>query len=380
LRNNLLHRLALSALLVAPLAASAAAPTFKPDVTFQGSSLQGWHTLGGANWSAKDGTITGKSSSKDGWLVLDKSFQDVAIYTSFRCSSACSAGYLLRAEKTSDGWKGIFVSLSPNDPADYRVAIDASGKITSKEQLGRAGSQVRLQTPPPPPNPNAPPPRAPRNSMPTVIPPPVANVQPNDWNGAEVIVVLNAVRTFVNQHGEVGGYADASYGNFGPIALYVGDGEVEFKRVMYKDVGWKDYPKEFKSSEFSKQRLSDFYYAWGSAHGDVNHDGVEDVIAGPYYYLGPDYQKRHEIYPGISRNPSDDYTHEDWMSFSGDFTGDGWVDSLTASFSDHDHGVWMYENPRGESRRWDKHLVVADTQREIAQLADIDGDGAPDFV
>jgi hypothetical protein len=160
----------------------------------------------------------------------------------------------------------------------------------------------------------------------------------------------------------------------------VGNGEVEFKRVMYKDVGWKNYPKKFKTSDFHKQRLSDFYYAWGSSHGGVNDDGVEDVIAGPYYYLGPIYERRREIYVRLTLNPSDDYTHECWMQFSGDFTGDGWVDSLTASLSHHDHGVWLYENPRGESRRWDKHLVVEDTQSEIAQLADVDGDGAPDFI
>jgi hypothetical protein len=377
LKNVLLRNVFSLTLLMPSVGALGGAPTFKPDVTFQGSSLQDWHTLGEATWSAKDGTITGKSLGGDGWLMLNKSFQDVAMYTSFRCKGACSVGYLLRAEKTVKGWKGIFVSLIPDGPAEYRVDIDATGKIIHKEPLGHAGSQVRIQTPP---DPKATPSRAPRSSMPTVIPRPVADVQPDDWNGAEVILDLNAVRTFVNQHGEVGGYADASYGNFGPLALYVGKGEVEFKRVMYKDVGWKSYPKEFKTAEFHKQRLSDFYYAWGSAHGDVNHDGVEDVIAGPYYYLGPNYDRRREIYVGLTRNPSDDYTHECWMQFSGDFTGDGWVDSLTASFSDHDHGVWLYENPRGESRRWDKHLVVEDMQSEIAQLADIDGDGAPDFV
>jgi hypothetical protein len=377
LKNVLLRNVFSCALLIPSVAALGGAPTFKPDATFQGSSLQDWQPIGEAKWSAKDGTITGKSLGGDGWLMLNKSFQDVAMYTSFRCKGACSVGYLVRAEKTAEGWKGIFVSLMPNDPAEYRVDIDATGKIIRKEPLGHAGGQVRIQTPP---DPNAAPSRAPRSSIPTVIPRAAADVQPDDWNGAEVILDLNAVRTFVNQHGEVGGYADASYGNFGPLALYVGTGEVEFKRVMYKDVGWKSYPKEFKTAEFNKQRLSDFYYAWGSAHGDVNHDGVEDVIAGPYYYLGPNYDRRREIYVGLTRNPSDDYTHECWMQFSGDFTGDGWVDSLTASFSDHDHGVWLYENPRGESRRWDKHLVVEDLQSEIAQLADIDGDGAPDFI
>jgi hypothetical protein len=68
----LLRRIIVSALLFPQVGAFAAAPTFKPDVTFQESSLLGWHTLRGATGSAKDGTIAGKSSSNDGWLMLDK--------------------------------------------------------------------------------------------------------------------------------------------------------------------------------------------------------------------------------------------------------------------------------------------------------------------
>jgi hypothetical protein len=364
----------------------AAAPSFHPDAIFTGSSLQGWHPLGAADWNANAGTITGKATSVGGgWLMLDHSYQDIAIYSMFECRGQCNAGYLVRAEKIPIGYKGIFVSLNPADTASYRVTLDSSGKILSKDPLLRAGGQVRIAPQVDPATPvraaSAVAAQSHRLATPAVISPPVTTVQSGQWNSAEVNIDANIVRAFVNQgHEAAGGLADESYGKYGPIALYIGEGEVVYKRVSYKDVGWKDYPTDFQSSEFRKQRLTDFYYAWGSASGDVNHDGIEDVIAGPYYFLGPDYKKRREIYPGVTRNPSDDYTHECWMQFSGDFTGDGWVDSLTASFSDHDHGVWLYENPRGESRRWDKHLVVKDIQSEIGQLADIDGDGQPDLV
>jgi hypothetical protein len=368
-------------LLGSALSAMAAAPSFHPDSVFQGSTLQGWHSLGDAAWSANSGEITGKANGPGGgWLMLDQSYQDVAVYTVFKCAAPCKAGYLVRAEKTPQGYKGIFVSLNQGNEASFSVTLDTNGKILTQEPLRPAGGQVRIA---PPVNPDAakPRPAMAHPSIPPVIPEPVTEVQNGEWNTAEVIIDNNIVRAFVNQgHEAAGGAADETLGKYGPIALYVGQGEVTYKQVSYKDEGWKDYPDDFHSTEFRKQRLSDFYYAWGSASGDVNHDGVEDVIAGPYYYLGPDYKRRREIYLGVTRNPSDDYTHECWMQFSGDFTGDGWVDSLTASFSDHDHGVWLYENPRGESRRWDKHLVVEDIQSEIAQLADIDGDGHPDLV
>ena len=44
------------------------------------------------------------------------------------------------------------------------------------------------------------------------------------------------------------------------------------------------------------QRLDEFYYGWGAGIGDFNRDGTLDVVSGPYYYLGPTYTTRHEIY------------------------------------------------------------------------------------
>ena len=82
----------------------AATHDFVPDFAFRGSSLSGWHTMGPANWRAENGEITATPQTPEGgWLVLDKSYQDVKVYTEFRCAEACDAGVLLRAEKTPDG-------------------------------------------------------------------------------------------------------------------------------------------------------------------------------------------------------------------------------------------------------------------------------------
>src|SRR5258708_19999594 len=92
---------AVSALLSAIFAAT---HDFVPDFAFRGSSLAGWHTLGHASWRAENGEITGTSQAQDGgWLVLDKSYQDVKFYTEFRCARNCDAGVLLRTAKTPDG-------------------------------------------------------------------------------------------------------------------------------------------------------------------------------------------------------------------------------------------------------------------------------------
>jgi hypothetical protein len=67
------------------------------------------------------------------------------------------------------------------------------------------------------------------------------------------------------------------------------------------------------------------------------------------------------------------------MQFVDDFTGDGWPDVITATFT-ATPGVWLYVNPRGESRRWDKHPVVEAFNTEIAVLRDVDGDGKAELV
>src|SRR4051794_22350844 len=102
------------------------------------NELGAWHKLGDASWRVENGEIIGTPSSKGGWLVLNKSLQDVDVITSFRCSSPCEAGVLLRAEKTAEGMKGVYVSLKEDDVATYRITLDANGQETGRTKL-RAG-------------------------------------------------------------------------------------------------------------------------------------------------------------------------------------------------------------------------------------------------
>jgi Domain of Unknown Function (DUF1080)/FG-GAP-like repeat len=390
-------------LVAAPLAAGlpmlspllGVGPSFKPDVVVKGSALTGWHTLGAASWKAQDGEITGSAvSGQGGWLVLDRSFQDAAFYCSFRCGDGCRTGILMRAEKTPQGMKGIFASLNSEEVALYRMTLDAQGKELSRERLPYAGGMTRIA---PPPDPNAPgrgargggPGRG-RGSAttgPTLpITRPDTSYRPNDWNQVEIAIDANMIHTFLNNGGESGGYADEADGKYGPLALYIGGtGEVKFKDVSYKDLAVRETPLETVSPNFRMQRLDPFYNAWGAAAADFNHDGVLDIAAGPYVYYGPNYTKKSEIYPGVVKNPGKEFTTDCWMTFAGDFTGDGWPDVLTASFSNDgmpggDVGVWLYVNPRGESRRWDKYQVISVFQSEIAVLRDVDGDGKPELV
>ncbi len=163
---------------------------------------------------------------------------------------------------------------------------------------------------------------------------------------------------------------------FGPIALHsAGEGEVRFREVSYKDLNPKVDPKEIVSANFRMQRISDFYYGWCAAAADINHDGVLDVISGPFYYLGPDYTERHEFTAARTYNPSNQFT-QGMVNFAYDFTGDGWPDILVVD----QRPIYLYVNPRGESRRWERYNVVPQASTEIELLKDIDGDGVPELL
>ena len=373
---------AVVALVFAAGAVQTAGPSFHPDATFRGSALTGWHTLGAATWRAENGEIVGTPKAGGGWLVLDRSLQDVGFYASFLCAPGCETGVLLRAEKTPQGMKGVYVSLSDTGVANYRVTLDADGKVLSRDALRAGDPTVRIA---PPPDPNAPargaaPARGTPPAVKLPVRPPDTSMKPGQWNTIEIALDANLIRPWLNNGFQPIAVADPEAGNYGPIALYAGGtGEVRFKDVAYKDLSVQARPAEEVSRNFRMQRLSDFYYSWGAGSTDVNRDGVLDVISGPHVFYGPDYTKRSEIYLQLTSNPSDTYTTDSWMQFASDFTGDGWGDALNCSFSGG-VGCTLYVNPKGEARRWDKHLVVPAYQTEIGMLHDIDRDRKPDLV
>jgi hypothetical protein len=377
------HLLAAAVALLSMTSAFASGPTFHPDVTVDGKSLSGWHTFGQADWRAENGELVGKAKDGGGWLVLDHSYQDTKLYTEFRCTGGCATGILFRAEKTADGgMKGVFVSLSDEDMGAYAVTTDAQGKIITKDRLRRGGALVRVAPPPPP---NAPAPRGGggggfrRPDVPADLPikPVDTSLKPNEWNSVEIFFDANIIRTYLNNGHENGAVGDEGYG---PMALYIGgSGEVSFKNVAYGDLAVKVRQPHVVSTEFRRQRLSDFYYGWSSAAADFNHDGILDVISGPYIYYGPDYLKSREIWLAQPSNPVTEFATDDTMEYASDFTGDGWPDVITVTFGGGPN-VTLYVNPKGENRRWDKYTVLSGVQSEIVVLRDVDGDGKPELV
>jgi hypothetical protein len=170
--------------------------------------------------------------------------------------------------------------------------------------------------------------------------------------------------------------AEPEFGAYGPFALYVGGtGEVRFKDVSYKDLQPRVASPEKVSTRFRMQTLNEFYYSWGPAVADFNRDGTPDIVAGPYYYLGPDYNTAREIYIGGTIDPGTQYFNG--LQYAYDFTGDGWPDVLNSVFQ---RPAILYVNPKGASRRWETYTVTDRMTCEFMLLKDVDGDGKAEFL
>lgn len=129
---------------------------------------------------------------------------------------------------------------------------------------------------------------------------------------------------------------------------------------------------------FEKLQLTDRYYCDGITAGDINSDGHLDVIAGPFWYAGPQFQVAHEFYEAVPFPPEPSPSNS-MFSFVHDFSGDGKPDILVLGRV-HKHQAFWYENPGDTDRLWDRHFVFERVRGESPTLLDVDGNGSPDLL
>jgi len=133
---------------------------------------------------------------------------------------------------------------------------------------------------------------------------------------------------------------------------------------------------EFQLHTFERRKLSDVYYTEGANMGDFNRDGILDVVAGPFWYAGPDYKSKQAIYPA---KPQDVNRYADnFFSFVYDFNNDGWDDVFTVGFPGT--SAYYYENPQGKTSPWSRHEVFDWVSNESPTFTDLVGDERPELV
>ncbi len=129
---------------------------------------------------------------------------------------------------------------------------------------------------------------------------------------------------------------------------------------------------------FERLVLSDRYYCDGITAADINSDGHTDVVAGPFWYQGPTFERSHAFYEPVELPPADSPSNS-MFSFVHDFSGDGKPDILVLGRV-HKHQAKWYENPGESDTLWKSHFAFERVRGESPTLVDLDGDGVPQLI
>jgi hypothetical protein len=124
---------------------------------------------------------------------------------------------------------------------------------------------------------------------------------------------------------------------------------------------------------YKKIPLNDQFLSEGATFGDLNRDGKPDAISGPYWWEGPDFTVRHEIYPAL---PWDPLRYSDnFFAFTHDFNADGWPDVFVIGFPGVD-ASW-FENPGPKGGMWRRRVVFFPVDNESPTFGKLFPAGPP---
>lgn len=137
---------------------------------------------------------------------------------------------------------------------------------------------------------------------------------------------------------------------------------------------------------FDKQTVTKDFVAEGCAVADFNHDGIPDVAAGRYIWVGPDFKQKIAYTPernnptGPNKTPyTPDTGYSDYfIQFAYDFNGDGWQDILVYGLPGDP--AYVFENPQTKGGDWTRHNIFDVADGESPDLVDINGDGKPELL
>ncbi|KLU03676.1 putative transmembrane protein [Rhodopirellula islandica] len=134
-------------------------------------------------------------------------------------------------------------------------------------------------------------------------------------------------------------------------------------------VGWESH------------QITDQFFAEGSAVGDLNGDGLNDLVYGPVWFEGPDYQVQNSLAePNVV--PVKGYSQH-FFSHVCDVNRDGRLDVISVGFPGRN--ATLYINPgefdaRGDAPTWAAHTIAPRVSNESPAWVNLIPGGLPELV
>lgn len=128
--------------------------------------------------------------------------------------------------------------------------------------------------------------------------------------------------------------------------------------------------------EWDRVVLEEKFFCEGAHAGDFNNDGKMDVVSGPYWYAGPDFKTRHEIYEPVAFDKNT-YS-KNFLCYGDDVDRDGWCDVVIIGFPGE--ASWWVRNSKDPNKRWDRFEIDSYVGNESPAYTDLDGDGRKEVI
>ncbi|MEX2672621.1 MAG: VCBS repeat-containing protein [Phycisphaeraceae bacterium] len=133
-----------------------------------------------------------------------------------------------------------------------------------------------------------------------------------------------------------------------------------------------------ESTVFQRVTLSQSFYSEGANFADINGNGHMDIVSGPFWWEGPDFQRRHAYYQQEPIDPASYSEH--FFTYTHDLNGSGYPDVLVIGFPGQEARWYENPGPEGHDSDWPVHIVFEVVDNESPMFADITGDGKPEII
>lgn len=132
-----------------------------------------------------------------------------------------------------------------------------------------------------------------------------------------------------------------------------------------------------EKGEWRKFVVTPEFITEGLSAGDIDGDGVMDLVAGHLWFKGPDFKEVTRFKMGAAR-PVTAYVEDSFLSWVDDLDGDGRNDILMASHPGR--ALTLYLNPGKTDGEWPAHVVMTQAATECPAWTDLDGDGKKELI